>query len=119
VHDGTTAVERSDDRNRLRWWTFAGARANGELAARLTAHKLHVTAADDLALTVVGPANVEDLRKAAADPSVAPAPDHRLEAVKFHEAVPVDLLGEMVVSRDADPDAVAAVNEEPIEAVAS
>ena len=116
VREGATAVERSEDRKRLRWWTFAGGRANAELATRLTAHGLHVVAADDLGLTVAGSTRVEELRRAAGDTNVAMQPDQRrLEAVKFHEAVPSDALGSMVVSRDADTEAVAVATAEPVE----
>ena len=63
MRPGRTIVERGTDGS-SRWWTFAGLRANVELAARLTGLRDHVTQRDNLSITLSTDATVEDVRAA-------------------------------------------------------
>jgi ATP-dependent Lhr-like helicase len=118
VREGATALVPDRERRRSRWWTFAGARANGEIGARLQARELRVASSDDLGVTVLGSPNSSALHDALTAGEVTTEVDiRRLEAVKFSEAVPVRLLQILVERRDADPAGVRAVQGEPVETV--
>ncbi len=117
TRDGITSAEQLPDRARTRWWTWAGGRANSELARRLAGEGPRVISADDLSVTVAGLAEGSELRtKAAAarkaEPQVEP---RRLEAIKFHAGVPVNALETMCHIRDGDAEAVGQVLDEPAE----
>jgi ATP-dependent Lhr-like helicase len=113
-----TSVERLPN-GRTRWWTWAGGRANRELAQRLTAAGQRSVGVDDLSVTVDGLMPPSTFRGVASDENVvAPSIDpRRIEALKFSAASPVTALDTMCRRRDRDPDAVKRVFREPTESV--
>ncbi|MEN3284731.1 MAG: ATP-dependent helicase Lhr and Lhr-like helicase [Solirubrobacteraceae bacterium] len=115
ARDGTTTLERDHERQRSRWWTFAGGRANAELAHRCGVAGLGVGGVDDLGLTLFGMPAADLVTTSAASPVAPPKVDpRRLNAIKFHEAVPEYALEEMIRARDADPVGVATAISEPL-----
>jgi ATP-dependent Lhr-like helicase len=119
VRSGHTALERNAEQSRTRWWTFAGARSNNDLLARLELAGTRATGADDLGITLVGSPAVEQVRAAShieAPPTVDP---RRLKAIKFHEAVPEEQLTRMLAARDTDVRATEVVLAEPLDVVST
>jgi ATP-dependent Lhr-like helicase len=115
VRDDVTTLERDHARQRSRWWTFAGGRANAELAHRCVRAGLPTSGVDDLGVTIMGMPPIEALRSAAAaDGDSAIVDPRRLDAIKFHEAVPDEKLERMVRARDADPAGVRATLAESV-----
>jgi ATP-dependent helicase Lhr and Lhr-like helicase len=115
TREGRTTLERDHERQRSRWWTFAGGRANAELAHRCGAAGLGIGGIDDLGLTIFGMPATDLVKTSAASPVVAPTVDpRRLDAIKFHEAVPDRALEDMVRARDADPVGVATTTSEAL-----
>jgi ATP-dependent Lhr-like helicase len=115
VRDGRTSLERDHQRQRSRWWTFAGGRANAELARRCHAAGIPTSGADDLGVGLLSMTPVETLEVAIARQDVPAAVDEaRLDAVKFQEAVPREALARMVAARDEDRAGMAQVVGEPI-----
>ena len=115
AHEGKTTLERDRERRRSRWWTFAGGRANAELSDRCRVAGHAVAGVDDLGVTILGMPPAEQLTGSAESPiTVSEVDRKRLDAVKFHEAVPDDALEEMVRARDADPIAIATALSEPM-----
>jgi ATP-dependent helicase Lhr and Lhr-like helicase len=117
TRDGITSAEQLPDRTRTRWWTWAGGRANSELAWRLASEGSQIVSADDLSVTLAGLAEGSELRKKAAaarkpGPQIEP---HRLRAIKFNASVPVDALETMCRIRDGDAEAIRQVLDEPAE----
>jgi len=101
--EGRTALERDHARQRTRWWTFAGGRANAELAQRCAAAGITVSGADDLSIGLMAMPPVEAMQAAVADAVLAwNVPPARRDAIKFSEAVPEESLDVMVRARDAD-----------------
>jgi ATP-dependent Lhr-like helicase len=118
VEDARTTLELDRERHRTRWWTFAGGRANADLADRCRAAGLTIAATDDLGLTLTAIVPAADVSRAAAHPATRrPVDPKRVDAIKFHEAVPDADLAEMINARDADPHAVFTVVSEPLIAV--
>lgn len=118
VGDGTTSVERLPEQSRTRWWTFAGGRANAELGRRLAAGGIQVISLDDTRLTLAGlhgAAGIMDVARS--DDSRWTVDPRRLQAIKFHEAVPEAALVAMCRARDRDPTAVESLLAEPVDDV--
>jgi ATP-dependent Lhr-like helicase len=115
--DGRTSLVRESARNRSRWWTFAGARANRAIAAQLDSAGLATMAIDDLGISLKTTVPLEDLSAVVAevDPRVAaPVDRRRLDTVKFGSCVPDDALAAMLAGRDADPAGTAQLIDEAI-----
>lgn len=115
--DGRTSLVRESARNRSRWWTFAGARANRAIAAQLDSAGLATMAIDDLGISLRTTVPLEDLSAVVAevDPRVAaPVDRRRLDTVKFGSCVPDDALAAMLAGRDADPAGTAQLIDEAI-----
>jgi len=113
--EGRTALERDHARQRTRWWTFAGGRANAELARRCAAAGIPVSGADDLSIGLMAMPPVETIEAAIGDATAEwDVPPARRDAIKFSEAVPEESLDVMVRARDADKDGVASVMSETI-----
>lgn len=108
--EGRTSLVRESARNRARWWTFAGARANKAVAAQLDAAGIPTMAVDDLAIGLRTTVPHEELSAAIAalDATATPPVDsRRLDAVKFGSCIPDEALGDMLAQRDSDTAAVA------------
>jgi ATP-dependent Lhr-like helicase len=118
MRDGRTLLERDVQRNRERWWTFAGGRANAALAAGLQADGLSSLGLDDLSIGLHGPVGYDRL-VAAVDamrehqPSAEPDRG-QLDALKFAECLPEDLGLDVLRARQADPAGVQTTLAEPI-----
>lgn len=110
-----TALERDHARQRTRWWTFAGGRANAELARRCAAAGIAVSGADDLSIGLVAMPPVEAVEAAVADAVLTwDVPPARRDAIKFSEAVPEESLDVMVRARDGDEAGVACTLSESV-----
>jgi len=114
----TTVVR--DEAGRVRWWTFAGWRANLSLAELMAPLRTEVAAVDDLSLALDPTADVSTvaarLRATVAEADLAPpvVPD-AIRGLKFSECLPDLLAHRVVASRLADP---ASVQQARTEAVA-
>ena len=94
------------------WWTFAGLRANVELAARLAGLRDHMTQRDNLSITLSSDTTVEDVR-AALDQEASPAQvlaliSHVGSGLKLSECLPDTIADEVIVARFRDEQAVTA-----------
>lgn len=122
VVEGRTLLERDAGRERERWWTFAGGRANAALATGLRAAGLSTYGLDDLSIGLHGPVGYERLvdvvsSMATAVPVAEPDP-RQLEAVKFAECLPEADGLELLRLRQADAEGVRSTLAEPVVAVA-
>jgi ATP-dependent Lhr-like helicase len=114
--EGRTAIERDEERSRARWWTFAGGRANAELRGRLEAAGIKTSSHDDLGISLLGQQSTTDVATAARSELPTAWIDwRRVEAVKFHQAVPIEELEAMLSARDHDSDGLARCVAEPID----
>lgn len=121
VRDGRTLLERDVQRDRGRWWTFAGGRANAALAAGLEAAGLPTYGLDDVSIGLHGPVGYDRL-VAAVDsmreqPPVAEPDPGQLDALKFAECLPEDLGLDVLKARQADPAGVLSALAEPLVSV--
>lgn len=126
-------VVASWDSGQVRWWTWAGARANGVLAAALALVDPglvdELDRYDNRYVKLRGDATVGQLRQAlqAARESFgdalrrvqAPVSDEALKQLKFAELLPPALAAQTLSARAADPAACAYVAAMPLVASAS
>jgi len=117
--EGTTLLrERSGD---LRWWTFAGLRANGALGA---ASGLGARQPDNLSIPLDPSADEGTLREKLGSRSPeeiaadVPVPPTAVASLKFARCLPDALVQKTLRRRWGDPDGVSAVVGEPIWSVA-
>jgi ATP-dependent helicase Lhr and Lhr-like helicase len=102
---GTVAVR--DTAGRMRWWTWAGGRANASLAATLPSVLEPPGQIENLSLRARGGVRFEELRAAVrgrAGEVVAPPPVPAAAArgLKFSEALPEDLVNRALSERNGD-----------------
>lgn len=118
AREGRTTLVRDTTRSRSRWWTFAGARANRAIAARLDAAGTATLAVDDLGIGLRSSPPLDELVAVvdAIDRAElwAPVDKRRLDTVKFGSCVPDPRLEHMLAARDADPVGAAQVVSEPV-----
>jgi ATP-dependent Lhr-like helicase len=115
VREGGTVISGSD--NDLRWWTWAGYRANATLKATLGALADESQRVDDLSIrlrpdlrTQTWPAAVKELRNQLCLPEID---DKALSGLKFSDALPRPLAIATLAARLADLEHAAAVLNEP------
>ncbi|GIF74295.1 DEAD/DEAH box helicase [Asanoa siamensis] len=115
VHPGGSLAVR--DRHDLRWWTFAGYRANATLAATLTEVVDPIQRFDDFAIRLRSDVVSAEWRALTADaaerlclPEVAP---RALHGLKFGVALPMRLAQATLAARLADLEGASAVLAEP------
>lgn len=106
VAQDPTVVIR-DGAGRLRWWTWAGGRANASLSAALPDVLESAGRADNLSLRLRDGAHFDDLRRAIreAKASPMPAPDfteQSVEGLKLRAALPMALVARTLSSRLGD-----------------
>lgn len=122
VEDGSTAVV-VDKRGNQRWWTFAGLRANAELADRLGDLSRGSRSRDNLSIGLASGATAVDvdsqLRSLHQTASSQVSHCTPCELPKFAECLPLDLASSTVAVRYTDADSVATVLSEPIRTVAA
>lgn len=105
----------------MRWYTFAGLRANLELAARLSPLRTQISQRDNLFITLDETVNRDALRAAieveAPASELASLVTDVSGALKLQRVLPDDLVEEILVRRLRDDAAVAHVVGEPIDQV--
>ena len=115
VHPGGTVIVRDDDD--VRWWTWAGYRANATLAATLSHLTDSVQRFDDASIRMRGDLSLEMWKAGtagAAERLCLPEVDQRaLAGLKFSEALPERLATATLAARLADLDSAAQVLAEP------
>lgn len=118
AREGRTTIVREPARNRSRWWTFAGARANQAIASTLDAGGAPTMAVDDLGIGLRTTIGAEELKSITSEIDArtlrAPVASQRLDTLKFASCVPDPALEQMLADRDADVAAVERVLEEPV-----
>ncbi len=117
VHpDGTVIVRGGRDTN-VRWWTWAGYRANATLAATLTTIADPLQRPTDTCIRLREDVTPAEWRKATAeavDQLCLPAVDARaLNGLKFSAALPTRLAEATLAARLADLEGAAAALREP------
>src|SRR5487761_861490 len=116
VHPAGTLISRGDDD--IRWWTWAGYRANATLAATLsdlTDGFQRFTDSDIRMRTDLTPAIWKAATADAADRLCLPDVDERaLAGLKFSEALPTRLAAATLAARLADVDSADKVLAEPV-----
>ncbi len=107
------------DENGLRWFTFAGLRANLELAARLDTLRSPTTQRDNFSITLDAYVDQAALEVARASPTPPGALAHLVHdvsgALKLERALPESLVQDIMIERLADREAVDWVAAAPID----
>ena len=115
VHPAGIVITRDDED--VRWWTWAGYRANATLAATLSHLTDSVQRFDDASLRMRGDLTLQMWKAGTADASerlCLPDVDERaLAGLKFSEALPERLATATLAARMADLDAAVRVLAEP------
>jgi len=115
VHPGGTVISRGDD---VRWWTWAGYRANATLAATLSELTDGVQRFADTDIRMRADLTIEMWTKATADATerlCLPEIDERaLAGLKYSEALPARLATATLAARLADLTSAARVLAEPV-----
>ncbi|MDX3547195.1 DEAD/DEAH box helicase [Streptomyces europaeiscabiei] len=118
IHPGGTVVLRGGRDTNVRWWTWAGQRANATLAATLDTVADPLQRPTDAYIRLREDVTAPELRKAreeAAGHSSSPAVDPRaLCGLKFAVALPEELATATLAARLTDPEGAAAVLAEPV-----
>ncbi|GAA0905318.1 DEAD/DEAH box helicase [Virgisporangium aurantiacum] len=116
VHPGGTVILR-DGGEDLRWWTWAGYRANATLAATLTEVIDPVQRYDDRQIRLRDNLTPSEWRQLTADATqrlCLPQPDNKaLEGLKFNAALPERLAIATLAARLSDLDGAATILKEP------
>jgi ATP-dependent helicase Lhr and Lhr-like helicase len=119
--DSTAVVE--DGRGVQRWWTFAGLRANAELADRLGDISRGSRSRDNLSIGLAEGVTTTDVSarlRTLRDVPHAPTSHHATRDLpKFAECLPADLASSTVSIRYTDPESVEACLDERIRIVAA
>jgi len=115
VHPGGTVITRTGDD--VRWWTWAGYRANATLAATLSHLTDSVQRFDDASIRMRSDLSLDMWKAGTADAAerlCLPDVDERaLEGLKFNEALPERLATATLAARLADIDSATRVLTEP------
>jgi ATP-dependent Lhr-like helicase len=115
--NATSVVEREDD---ARWWTFAGLRANAQLADALGPLVAGARSRDNLSIQLMPGASAQQiddrLASLLADPvaSLAWPLDELASNLKFADCLPPDIAATVVARRAADPASVSEALREPM-----
>jgi ATP-dependent Lhr-like helicase len=116
VHPGGTVITRSGED--VRWWTWAGYRANATLAATLSHMTDTVQRFSDASIRMRSDLTHEMWKAGSADATerlCLPDVDQRaLAGLKFNEALPERLAAATLAARLADVDSAARVLAEPL-----
>lgn len=116
VHPGGSVIVRTD--TDIRWWTWAGYRANATLAATLSGLTDDVQRFDDASIRMRADLTHDMWKAGTADaPERLCLPDvdqRALAGLKFNEALPERLATATLAARLADLDSAARVLAEPV-----
>ncbi|MEU8284178.1 DEAD/DEAH box helicase [Micromonospora sp. NPDC048905] len=117
VHPGGNVILRDRHGDDLRWWTWAGFRANATLAATLTEVVDPVQRFDDCQIRLRANLTRDEWRTLIADADqrlcLPEVNKKALDGLKFSEALPERLALATLASRLADLDGATAVLQEP------
>ncbi len=117
VHPGGTVVTRTTDGD-VRWWTWAGHRANATLAASLSSAVVPRRRVDDAWIPIREGFTAEDWKTAFADTRrglCLPEIDERaVRGLKFGEALPPRLAEATLAARGADEEGARKILTEPV-----
>ncbi|MBO8203070.1 DEAD/DEAH box helicase [Streptomyces smyrnaeus] len=118
VHPAGTVITRGGRDTNVRWWTWAGYRANATLAATLTSLADPLQRPTDAYVRLREDITPQEWKQAAAEGAehlCLPAVDPRaLTGLKFSAALPQRLAEATLASRLADLDGAAAALREPV-----
>ncbi|MET7474721.1 DEAD/DEAH box helicase [Streptomyces sp. NPDC005648] len=118
VHAGGTVVTRGGPDTNVRWWTWAGSRANATLAATLTSVADPLQRPTDAYVRLREDITAQEWRKPATEAAehlCLPSVDPRAVAgLKFNAALPPRLAEATVAARLADLDGATASLREPV-----
>ncbi|WP_329299361.1 DEAD/DEAH box helicase [Streptomyces sp. NBC_00659] len=118
VYVGGTVLTRGGPDTNVRWWTWAGSRANTTLAASLTSVADPLQRPTDAYVRLREDITAQEWRKATAEAAehlCLPTVDPRAVAgLKFNAALPPRLAEATVAARLADLDGATAVLREPV-----
>jgi ATP-dependent Lhr-like helicase len=118
IHPGGTVVLRGGPDTNVRWWTWAGRRANATLAATFDTVADPLQRPTDAYIRLREDVTAPELRKAreeAAGHLASPAVDPRaLRGLKFAVALPEELAAATLAARLTDPEGAAAVLAQPV-----
>src|SRR5690606_34232995 len=117
IDESSTQVVR-DEAGELRWWTFAGQRANRTLGRLLGGLRAEAPREENLSIRLSDTASPDGLEAALRASGHTPALDgeirqEALDGLKFSECLPVDLARRLLVEREADLGSVERVISEP------
>src|SRR6266516_3433515 len=116
VHPGGTVITREGDD--VRWWTWAGYRANATLAASLSKLTDSTQRFDDAVIRMRTNLTREMWKAATGDAAqrlcLPDVDDRALAGLKFNEALPKRLAAATLAARLADLDSAARVLREPV-----
>lgn len=117
VHPGGTLVVRDGD-GEVRWWTWAGFRANATLISTLSELADPIQRYDDASIRLLPDVDREALRRGLSDAAgrlcLPDVNDRALDGLKFSAALPRRLAVATLAARLADLDAAEAVLSEPV-----
>jgi len=119
AEDGSTAIV-ADRRGSQRWWTFAGLRANAELADRLGDLSRGSRSRDNLSIGLasgVTSGDVDAGLRSLRDTPYADANHATRDLPKFAECLPTDLASLTVAIRYTDPASVETCLDERVQFV--
>jgi ATP-dependent Lhr-like helicase len=110
AREGATTVV-TDDKGKVRWWTFAGWKGNLALAQQVRELRREVAAIDDLTIALDSTADIAAMRRLLDQPLDAGGlaswvVAEAVDGLKFAECLPPDLAVAVVVRRLADPQSV-------------
>jgi ATP-dependent Lhr-like helicase len=121
VHPGGTVI--ADQGADLRWWTWAGHRANATLAATFSSLTDGVQRFDDTSIRLRNDLTLASWRAGTADATerlcLPDVDDRALDGLKFSEALPRRLAVATLAARLADVERAAQVLAEPVRFVRS
>ena len=114
---GRTTLVRDDERDRARWWTFGGGRANRAIAGTLDAAGVPTMSVDDLSIGIHSRPTASAIKDGSSGAtSFTPAIDpRRRTAVKFGSCVADEDIDQMLAARDRDADGTEAILVEPLD----
>jgi ATP-dependent Lhr-like helicase len=116
VHPGGTVILRQNDD--VRWWTWAGYRANATLAATLSELTDSKQRFDDTSVRLRSDLTLEIWKAATTDAAerlcLPEVDDRAFAGLKFNEALPDHLARATLATRLADLDSAASILVEPI-----
>ena len=116
--NGWTIVQKISP-GKIRWWTFAGLRANASIASALgqeniEAHADNLFVLINSELAILQEGVLDRIRSTPQERWPVVVPEKAITGLKFNECIPKSMICEMLQSRQSDARAMAAVYKEPL-----